>query len=215
MPKFKIGERTFPTKGAALAAVRLVLNQNDIGNLLTGDDFIFIRALIDIHPSAAEKLAGGCVSIGIRTNKVAGQKEQRGFYIVHDDRSETEFSIFAPFRSVEQRRWLDLNAAARSAVLEITSTFKRIAFSGQDKVPCVVTGEMLSWGDAAVDHYGEWSFFRILSEWLIGREIVLIDHRIQREFNDSDKSDFIKFHNERALLRVIHKKENSRRGSRG
>ncbi len=70
--------------------------------------------------------------------------------------------------------------------------------------------------DAVVDHSGSWPFSRILAEWSIGRGKIELVGRIGREFaRDKDRADFVRFHDERAVLRIIHRRVNSSLGNRG
>lgn len=219
MPAFNIGRRVFRTKGAAQTAVRAVLNTGPVDRILDAVEFSLIRDLLDLHYQRDEKLAGGCVAIVIRTNKVPNQPPQRGFYVVHDDGSETEFSIYVPFATPAQlRRYalLDVRDACRRAISDQVAEFKRLAFSSQPVVVCAATGVVLSWDDAVVDHYGEWPFSRIVDVWLEDRDYPeLIDRKIFKELLVDDGTDFVRFHNEKARLRIIHRRENSRVGARG
>jgi hypothetical protein len=217
MPEFTIGKQVFRTKGKALEAVQQVLRSSLVGKPLTGSDYILIRALIDLHPVADEKLAGGCKAIVVRINKLPGMPPQRGFWIIHDDGTEIDFSIYVPFKNANQRKVDQLAWAAREAVRSEIEQFKRLQFRQRKTIPCQITGRLVTWDEAHVHHAGEWPFVRILTEWIASRSAppTIIDLGITKALADEDAVEFLKFHNSRATLQVVHQIENARIGSRG
>jgi hypothetical protein len=92
--KVTIGRWTFPTKKAALAEVRRVLHNSVPYEMLEGDDYELILALVKLHRNADEKLAGGCIGIRVQWNCVPGYAPARGFHIVRAGGTTMEFSIY-------------------------------------------------------------------------------------------------------------------------
>lgn len=68
-----------------------------------------------------------------------------------------------------------------------------------------------------LDHQPPWPFARIVHEWQIalGRPPKYDRTRIGQWFDPADKLDFLRFHDERAVLVPIPADENMRAGSRG
>jgi Protein of unknown function (DUF3223) len=210
-----LGGRAFPSQKAVLAAVREVLNRVPLYKLLEGADLDLIRGLLRLHPECREKVAGG-IGVRVQLNCIPGLSPQRGFHIVRSDGSTVDFSIYTPFRNETQRRWGDITGAARLAVQSTINDFKRARFNGGDTTPCELTGAVLSWDNAVVDHGPPWPFRRILNDWISPRGYPqLIDRGLYRELAASDAADFVPFHNARARLRVIDKVQNMRLGDRG
>jgi hypothetical protein len=198
-----VGGRAFPSKKAALAAVRAVLNNTPLFLFLDGEDLALIRGLLDLHPE--------------REEEIPGMPPTRGFHIVRKDGSTIDFSIYTPFESETRRRLNNIGFAARQAVRDITNSFKSRRFGDSETAPCELTGNALRWDDAVVDHAGEWPFSRILTEWIErrGAEPPLVDRGLYGEFEPDAARDFCEFHNERAKLRLIHKMLNCSIGARG
>lgn len=88
---FPIGTQTFPTKGAAVEAVREILNAAELDRPLIGDKGVFIREMFALHPNAAEKARRGVAGFAVRINDFHGSLS-RGFHVLHDDGSSTPFS---------------------------------------------------------------------------------------------------------------------------
>ena len=213
--EFKIGRWTFKTKKAALEAVRKVLQATKLNEPLCGEDYEIIRALIDLHPRAIEKLQGGCRAIVVRVNKLDGMPPQRGFWIERDDGTGIDFSIYVPFQSEEQTKKSNIAWAAREAVRKSVQAYKKNYFAVTQNVSCEITGESLSWDDAVVHHSGDWAFSKILSAWIQSRgsDPMLIDGGITKVMVEDDARDFCDFHDARAILQVVHKRINSSLGA--
>lgn len=206
MPRFTIGRRGFPTKGAAEKKVREVLHGATIGQPLVGADFDLIRALVDLHPSAKEKLAGGCVTIEVRLNPPYKSKD-RGFWIVHEDGSTIDFSYKIALSGKRHSDDRHLVQACRSAIRAVVSSYKRDRFNGRAMALCEMTGEAMSWDEAIVHHHGEWPFKRIASEWLAQCQVLprVFVALLDVVFDDvKEANDFLRFHNDRAQLRLVH-----------
>jgi hypothetical protein len=110
------------------------------------------------------------------------------------------------------------------AIRDITLDRKQRAFPNgmQSVAKCEATGVTLGWHDAHVDHSGEWPMVRITDAWLDSKaplswNVLTLQKppaqgwRLTYEF----AADFVKFHNERAVLQVIDKTHNLSKGSGG
>lgn len=89
MAPFTIGEQTFPTKKAATEEVNRILHGCPTGTALSGGDYTLIRALLDLHPSAAEKIGLGVLGIWVGDS---GEYGSRCFHAVRADDSDIDFS---------------------------------------------------------------------------------------------------------------------------
>jgi hypothetical protein len=215
MTEYKIGERVFRTKTEAIKTVQLVLQSSQIGKALSGSELQLIQDLLVQHPAAEEKLSGGCKAIVTRINKLEGMPAQRGFWIVRDDNTEIDFSIHVPFKSTEVQRKKDqLHWAAREAVRPSVQAFKQKNFQRNKTVQCAISGVAVTWTEAQVHHAPPWPFIRIVTEWLTQKKVtpVVIDLGITKALEDKD--EFIKFHDARAVLQIVHQRENARLGAR-
>lgn len=213
--QFTIGRFVFASKGAALKAVQKVLNEVPLGVALEGDQFELIRELACMHSQANVKIGIGINAITVQMNKIELLPPKRGFWIHRIDGTSTDFSIYNPFEIEKQRLKNNISWAARHAVRMVINNKKKEYFGNQEVAACQISGRMLSWDDAVVDHYGEWKFEKIISTWfLLNPSVKLIERNFGHEFLVADAESFLKFHNERAKLRVICKKLNMSLGGR-
>ena len=83
-----IGEYEFSTKLAAKQAVQKILNGNNLFDTLAGDEDVFIRDLIALHPATEDKIGCGIDRIKIRPDPSYGTT--RCFYIIRTDNSLTD-----------------------------------------------------------------------------------------------------------------------------
>ena len=175
-----------------------------------------LRSLLDMHHDREAKLAGGVKAIVAREHHQPFQGRQRCFYIVHDDDSETSFTVSNP--GAYSSRLYDKDAAMGRALRDymqpVMSAYKNANFNGV----CELTGQKLSWNDAVVDHSGEWPFSRIVREWIAvtrADKSFAIDTNIGLQMKPKWGEHFHRFHDERARLRIISRSENSKIGARG
>jgi hypothetical protein len=209
MTKYAIGRWTFRTKKERSRKISETLQGQPIGVPLTDDDLEFVLAIFDLHPGKIEKLAGRVIkSIVVRRNDYEGHTE-RCFYIVRDDGSEIDFSAYVPFWTQSQRLRHNLVSAARRAIHPTRARYKESHFAGEDTAICEVSGRTITWDEADVHHDGDWSFDRILIEWMktLDRPPDVIDVAgIIRELSPADAKDFIAFHDARATLLVVDRR---------
>lgn len=211
MAELKIGRWTFRTRGEARREISKVLQRQPVNVPLIGDDFELIRSLLDL-PGMEEKLVGGVRQIVVRMNKIDGLRPQPGFWVVHDDETSIDFSIYSPFKSRDQKVKDHQSWAAREAVRSTVLAYKTRYFSGNLKAPCEVSGNLISWDEADVHHAGEWSFKRIHSQWLQTLESLpdLIDTGISKLLRPPEAASFVAFHDAKATLQVVEKRTHRR-----
>jgi hypothetical protein len=157
--------------------------------------------------------------------KEPGQyRPHRVFYIEHFDGSRTTFSIDRKCYGglPPQVRMRDvIGQCCGASIRDIARDHKQRAFpEGRNSVfVCEATGATLSWDDAHVDHSGKWPISRIADEWINGKMPLSWELIVPGEFGavlrPDIAEDFVKFHNDRAVLQVIHKTHNLSKGSGG
>ena len=143
-----IGVYEFGTKSEAKTAVQKILNGNQLRDVLTGDEDIFIRDLIALHPATEDKICCGIDHIEIRPDPNYGTT--RCFYIMRIDGSSTDVSYIKCIDG-EKRRQL-LRPALRNAILSQILQFKQAQFAIGSQI-CPYTGEFLKFETCHVDHY--------------------------------------------------------------
>jgi uncharacterized protein DUF3223 len=113
MPKkiIIIGERVYPSKTEALAAVREVRDRvRDTGSVSEADDE-FIRDLLALHPRASEN-----VGVGVDHFEVRDNIGTEGFWIIRSDGSATEFSFMKCLNGATHESLV--RSAMRGAVID-------------------------------------------------------------------------------------------------
>jgi len=204
-----LGARIFPTKKALTEAIREVLYRYPIGTIITDPlDHFFIFAVLDRHHQAERKI--GC---GVRSFRVdAMAYGTRGFAIIRDDGSETDFSFMVCVTPTN--KWSDIQQAYRITVEAQVLSFRDSAFSMASAVVCPLTGRSITKDESDVDHIAPNTFLFLLKKFanVIGvkpedlpigdSEDGLIGRRIS---NPSVEQAWLEFHKANAKLRMISK----------
>ena len=168
MAVFQVEHWTFPSKKAVLARLQQCLHTHPEGAPLEGDDGQLLRALLDRHPSADEKLSGGCAYLTVGRDSFGG----RNFRIVRPDGSVEPFAFRKtvitnnPKAEYRQRT----KRAFRQEVTDQTQKVKSDAVGTN----CPVSGLPLEWATTDVDHVGE-EFAALLNRFLGEEGLVLGD----------------------------------------
>jgi hypothetical protein len=229
MPKYSIGRFEFKTKSAAFGEIRHIKNDKvGLYEPLTGEDLELMRALLDAHDDAAIGRFRDVKHIAVKEDVQEGRSVvQRAFYVERHDGTQDTFSISPKWYkglSEERRLRAAIGGCCNLAIRDITLDRKQRAFPNgtHSAAECEATGVLLGWHDAHVDHSGEWPMVRIIDAWLDSKEPLSWNlltpqkppaqgWRLTNEF----AADFVKFHNERAVLQVIDKTHNLSKGSGG
>jgi hypothetical protein len=155
-----------------------------------------------------EKLAGRTIKAIIVRENQYNRHSERCFYIVRDDGSEIDFGAYVPFKTPDQKLKYKLNSAMRRAIDPIMMQYKKNYFAGKDVALCEISGKTINWDNSDVHHADVWSFKRIGNTWLKARNTLpnLIDvNGIMPTLELADATDFVAFHNARAILQVVHR----------
>ena len=221
MPEYRIGDDPFPSKAAAIAAVREILHTRPRNTPLIGADRELIGSLLGMHYDAETKIGAGVRHIEIRTPRF----NHPGFVVVRTDGTAVSFSYKRCFDGESTARANTL-IALRYAVEPDTLAFKRQTFHDARtkgrKLFCPMSGvELFEDSDTHVDHYGGDNEFRHLAEEFGARYGGLedIESLAMRDgiriLADDVHDAWVEFHRARAQLRLLHRIPNIARYRRG
>lgn len=210
-----VNGQSFRTKQDLREHIRQIRDSYTDGAILADDHFEFMLDLLNRHEEAGIKIGCGVACMYTRANEVF--KNNREFWLVRTDGSETDFSFEICLK--HETKLQKFKSACRTAVAPIVMGFKLDFFDQAGGVAlCPVTGDKITLRkNSHVDHARPNTFDKIVSDFIEGygldvEAIDLItaeDGRVTNEIrSERIKADFIKFHNERANLRVISRYAN-------
>lgn len=223
----RVGGIDFATQRELAQHAQAMLRRHADGEIANTADAFFLLQLLARHEIAAEKIGAGVFSFQKRINLYLGTNPTPGWCAIRVDGSEVLFSIYDCLRdsprTIAEKRLAWIKISCRTAVSAMMADIKAAAFSSGKPVSCPATGTLLCWIDASVDHAGDWTFSRIVDEWLHSIrdwfwtiEIAPGAGNTSYMFADIKLAEhFISFHNERAQLRIVHRQYNMSRGSAG
>ncbi|MBT2555531.1 DUF3223 domain-containing protein [Arthrobacter sp. ISL-5] len=141
MARYVVGEFSFAKKGEVEQLLRSVLEELEVGALVT-DPFVadLLTALAREHPAATDKVGAGIEQWVVASNRDLGYTS-KGFRAKQLGRDEpVRFSYTDVLRPPKQRA-LVAEALTQEA-LDITRRFRTEAFAG-GPVHCALTGKMI------------------------------------------------------------------------
>lgn len=214
MTELRVGPYLFKTKKAARDECKRVLNAYPLGATVEGQDAQFLLGVLERHGKAETKIGCGVASFQVDD----GGFKSRCFWVTRLDGSRTEFSyrwcFEKPPDGLQRARF-----AFRCEIQEQVMSFKTQAFEGRRLVPCDVTGQMLDWARAHVDHNPAFHILR--DRFLHIAQLRLNDIAVQPWRECEHRYLFTKrglaqnwqwFHLENAGLRILSAEENVKRG---
>lgn len=212
-PPLDLGGVLFESKKAATARVREILRTNPHGVPLAGADFEIVRALLDRHPRATEKVGAGVAAITV--DRV--EHGSPGFWVHRVDGTLTDFSHRAAMTAPSHAT--RVASALRRAVEDTVVGWKRDLFEQTATVVCPLTGATLDRRHGHVDHVIP--FADLVDGWLRARRmtvddiaVVSADGQAGPRFADPWlEQDWRDWHDRHARLRYIHPSANQRRAS--
>lgn len=217
-PFATLGGRSFRTKTQLVAELRALLKASALGAPLPLAEQAMLADLLRRHPHHAEKVGAGIRHFEVREHYFRDTIRQRGFYVVRTDGSAVDFSFYmCLLPDSADLGQLALTEACRAAVVAQVAARKAAHFAGSGSARCEETGALIAWDQAHVDHAGEWPFSRIVEAWIAGRggPPPLQSDALQTVFADEgDAAEFVRFHDARAVLRVIDARLNIGRRDR-
>ena len=213
MAELKIGSWHFKTKSEAMKWFGFILNDSKVGSSCSGEKMADMIHLIKRHPDADRKIGCGIDRFEIRENPVF--KNQKTFYLIRTDGTETDFSFRICVTGNRSTSWANFCNAARNSVSSQIIVFKTAAFLGVDQAVCQITGEEVNWNTCHIDHVIP--FKDIVKKFVAENSIdIQIEHTtgsedgsVIRVFSDNDMDTQWKlFHKKHAVLRVTTVKAN-------
>ena len=215
--KYVINGEEFSTLNELRLRIRAIRDTYPDNVYINPNDLAFMCDVLKRHESADFKAGCGVVAMYVKT--VPLYRNNRCFWLVRKDGSETDFSFEMCLRNKPESRLIKFKRACRSAISEEMYMFKNVFFSNKTKfcAECPFTGEVITPSQSHVDHAPPWTFEKIVSAFIrnysINVDTVKIrgireDKMLRNEIDDDLKQQFIDYHNERAKLRVISKKAN-------
>ena len=149
-----IGDCYFPSKTAARCAIRKIYYDYRPGETVQGEDFYFLAALIQRHPRATQKIGCGLATFRIEVDEMSSTAKRRNHLcvLVRVDGTETDFS-YKKCLTPESLRSVFLDAC-RTVVVSQIQAFRTRQFGElrNAQVACALTGALVSWDDAHIDH---------------------------------------------------------------
>ena len=213
MSELQIGSLHFRTKSEAMKWFGTVLSSSSVGAFCPEESMRNMIELINRHPDAEMKIGCGIESFQVRENPVF--KNQKAFYLIRKDGSETDFSFRMCVSGNRSTPWANFCIAARNSISSQIVIFKTAAFLGLDSVRCQITGEVVEWNTCHIDHVAPFS--DLLQEFIRQQGIdVSVEHTtggedgsVVRLFIDADLDKrWREFHRQNAVLRVTTIKAN-------
>jgi len=208
-----VGDKTFSSREKAKAVCRRIIQSYRNGETVKGDDDLFLRDLVDLHPDASQKIGGGIDHFTVANNPV--WHKYKHFVIIRENGTSTDFSFTSCIDGSSRRR--DILGALRGAVSDQIIEFKRKQFSLVGTAKCPITGAVLTPHNCHVDHKQPNTFLSLVTRWIAAEAIQLGDIRI----SDSVDNQFVSvmadpaqndswrlFHRRNAVLRIISPKAN-------
>ena len=207
---YTINGEYFKTKKALSDKIRSILYAYEYGHVLNDINLKFMNAVLAMHPSADVKIGCGVSSIFVRQNPVF--KKNREFWIKRTDGTETDFSFLECLKPTDPLR--KFKNACRQAISGDIFVFRVNNLDG-DSI-CPITGIALNVHNVHVDHAPPNIFDKIVTDFItsnsINPEQIILnsaDGEIGDSFNDPALSEnFLTFHNERAVLRLVSARAN-------
>jgi hypothetical protein len=214
--EFWIGDRRFPTKGAAGDAVREILHGYPIGSIVDRpEDHLLLLDLLSLHHQAEDKIGSGVDFFAIAP-------PQRGphphFEVIRTDGSRIDFSYRTCLKPPSYRQQV-LNVMRDEAKSTINDYFESRRTAGS--LVSDQSGEPLDSNDIDVSYFRGPSFLRIADEFaesVGGWEAIEMTPSTEPglgRFQDRDlAARWFSHHEERAVLGLLSKRENRSRPRR-
>lgn len=201
--------QVFLTKKALRAAIRKILHQSPLNKNLQGNNYRLVRALLDQHPSADQKIGCGVQSIQVVKFK---PYNHRGFELKRTDGTRTDFSYIQCLNS--ESKLTKVKRAFRWAISPDIITFRNTFFIQINPV-CEISNRPITAKTSDVDHAPPMTFKNIFEEFIEKYSVSIdkiklfgcnVDGATTYDIeNSSIKELWIQFHRTHARLRILHK----------
>jgi hypothetical protein len=208
---YSIAGEFFKTKGALQDHIRQILYRYVDLQYLSQEDFGFMLEVLKLHPNSDIKIGVGAKAMYVKQNPI--YRNTRGFWVVREDNSETDFSFFECLKETpHEKRFMN---ACRVSVEPYTIDFKNKFFSQlQSKIGrCPITGKTLTFTSSHVDHIAPNTFQNIVSRFIAELKINVSQVKIngkgedgifQDTFDDKElEKTWVEYHNAHAKLQIV------------
>lgn len=210
-PTFVLGGVTFDAKTQISNYVKQLLAGAALNKPLMDEEHAVMLDLLTWHPEAEQKIGGGVRTIEVRPTPDFG-KNTRGFWLVREDGSETDFSYRKCLEGGQSYR-IKFLAACRFAIKDHVAEFKEEFFRVAPSPTCTLTGTPIAPENSHVDHTPPYTFDRIVQAFVTlnaldmddpGLTMGGVDGLLVPLFASPTMRDrFVTFHNNYTTLRVI------------
>ena len=210
-----IGTEIFPTKKAALEAIRNVRDRYEDRVPLSRADDEFMRDLLSLHSEAIDKFGVGVSHFTVATEAVFGGRN-RHFVLHRHDGSSSDFS-FMHCVTPEAKNRNDRILALRQAIKEQTWRYREQEFSSGKDLICPYEQVEITPDNCQIDHQSPWTFDALVLAWLTSEGISLEDVQITppadnqlvaQMSNAAQSSSWRSFHHANAKLRLLSTRGN-------
>jgi hypothetical protein len=213
---FHLGTTRFASKAAARRDVQRILHQTVPETVITDPDAAIIRALLGLHPRAAEKIGAG---VSHFTVEWGATFSSRCFTVHRIDGTSTDFS----YRKCLDGRTdplHDAKAALRHEVRDDILHAKRQWFKAHEnslgQVCCPITGEAISIEQSEADHAPPYTFDVLATLFLAANGIepdetfvLSADNQCGCVMADRDLAErWRSYHHKHADLRIVSRAAN-------
>lgn len=207
---FIVNGQTFITKHALAAHTQAILQSYRPGEVLSVEDTAFVADLLLRHPRADEKIGDGIARIRVARIKF----NATGFVLDRIDGTTIDFSYrqcIRPLTHASRAR-----QAFRRAVEDQVLAVKAAAIPAHGAtIVCPVTGEVVGWEQAHVDHAPPATFAALLARYLGERDATLDDVPLVPSpdgigwlLAEDCAADWAQWHQRHARLRVVSRHAN-------
>ncbi len=219
MPSFLIpGYPPFPTKSAARAKVKELLNSQPLGKPFVGEEKALLLGLLVRYPKY--RLHDEYVNAQNIVVLINQQYGNRSFHADDGTNPPLAFSYIKAFTKPTLKR--RINAALRSLIVDQVRAYKDSCVLPSGKIKCAVSGELLEPHEVDVDHDYDspdlW-FSVIASRWLDEQETKApaIDNvkrsRVIKFVDERLNDSWRKHHAEHCRLRCVRRDLNQGHGT--
>lgn len=168
----EIGSLSFAKKGDATEHFRQILYRHEVGSVIPEPDATHVYWLLERHPEATKKIGAGVKELSTRD----AMFNTRCFEIRRMDGTATDFSIKSCIDGKAPTVFSEVLRALRMEVAEETKQMKwgffRESTNPDGKVPCALTGRLLTLDEAVIDHNPP-NTFKALAQRFLGKEGIV------------------------------------------
>jgi hypothetical protein len=217
--RVEIGELSFDTATAAIEHFSKMLNRYGPDDTISDEDTRELLWLLDRHPEAAQKRGCGVLCFVIEELPSG----VRRFRIFRKDWTFTDFSFRkciakppAPLSKISAT----LRIEVRDDVLDAKRRYFEEHGDKYGRVPCSVTGKLVTIDEADADHAPPYTFHVLVTTFLGARDLhtdairlePLADNQYGRRLQDRElAAAWRKYHHQHADIRIVSKAEHRTR----